>query len=185
MLRSITAGDPSMPALRVGIVGLGRSGWNIHSKTLATLPSHYKIAAVTDPEPERCAEARQAHGCRVYSSFDTFVNDPDLDLIVFASPNHLHTDHAIAALLAGRYVVCEKPFALNVLDADRAIAAAQRCNKVLSPFQHRRYEAHFIKVPDIIQSGVLGRVALVRMVWHQFTRRWDWQTLSRFGGASQ
>lgn len=183
MILSTPQGDPPLPAIRVGIVGLGRSGWNIHAKTLATLPRHYQIAAVSDPEAERCEEARQTHGCRVHESFEQLTHDPALDLIIVASPNHLHTDHAISALQAGKHVVCEKPFALNCDDADRAISTSIDCGRVLSPFQHRRYEAHFEKVRELIDSGTLGRIVQVRMVWHQFTRRWDWQTLSRYGGG--
>lgn len=183
MIQSSDVEDPRAPALRVGIVGLGRSGWNIHAKTLASLPGLYQIAAVADPEQERCEEARQAYGCKIFRTFDGLVQDPGLDLIVVASPNHLHTEHTISALQSGKHVVCEKPFALNCEDADRAIAESQRSGKVLSPFQHRRYEAHFEKVRDLINSGTLGEVVNVRMVWHQFTRRWDWQTLSRYGGG--
>lgn len=169
--------------LRVGIAGLGRSGWNIHAKSLAKLPDLYRVSAVMDPEPERCAEARAAHGCRVHPDFEALAADPDLDVVVVASPNHLHADHAVAALDAGKHVVCEKPFALTVDEADRAIAAAERSGRVLTPFQNRRYEPHFLKVKELIDSGVLGRVVHVRLSWHQFTRRWDWQTLRRFGGG--
>lgn len=169
--------------LRVGIAGLGRSGWNIHAKSLATLPDRYRVVAVMDPEPERCAEAVAAHGCRVHADFDALAADPDLDLIVVASPNHLHADHAVAALDAGKHVVCEKPFALTVEEADRAIAASERSGRVLTPFQNRRYEPHFLKVRELIDSGALGRVVHIRLSWHQFTRRWDWQTLRRFGGG--
>lgn len=179
----ISDASHATPPLRVGIAGLGRSGWNIHARTLAALPDRYQVAAVMDPEPERCAEARAAHGCRVHPDFEALAADPDLDVIVVASPNHLHADHAVAALDAGKHVVCEKPFALTVDEADRVMAAAQRNERVLSPFQNRRYEPHFLKVRELIDSGVLGQVVHIRMSWHQFTRRWDWQTLRRFGGG--
>ena len=169
--------------LKVGIAGLGRSGWNIHAKALATLPEQYSVAAVMDPEPERCAEAVAAHGCRVHPDFNALAADPELDVVVVASPNHLHTDHAVMALDAGKHVVCEKPFALTVECADRAIEAAERNGRVLTPFQNRRYEPHFLKVRELIDSGVLGEVVNIRLTWHQFTRRWDWQTLRRFGGG--
>ncbi|MEO0514022.1 MAG: Gfo/Idh/MocA family oxidoreductase [Planctomycetota bacterium] len=183
MIRSDPTSDGSSTPIRVGVVGLGRSGWNIHAKTLGSLPNLYRVAAVADPAAERCEEARLTHGCRVHESFEALAADPDLDLIVVASPNHLHTDHAIAAMAAGKHVVCEKPFALSVEEADRAIAASVKHDRVLSPFQHRRYEAHFQKVCSLIHDGVLGEVVNIRMVWHQFTRRWDWQTLAKFGGG--
>ena len=76
----------SEPPLRVGIAGLGRSGWNIHAKSLAMLPAHYRVDAVMDPEDERCAEAVAVHGCRVHPDFDALTADPDLDVVVVASP---------------------------------------------------------------------------------------------------
>ena len=183
MIRSIPETNGSASPIRVGVVGLGRSGWNIHGKTLGGMQDLYRVAAVADPEAERRDEAQRGHGCRAHASFESLVQDDELDLIVIASPNHLHTEHAIASMAAGKHVVCEKPFALSVEDADRAIAAADEYGRVLSPFQHRRYEAHFQKVCSLIDEGVLGEVVNIRMTWHQFTRRWDWQTLVRYGGG--
>ncbi len=169
--------------IRVGIVGLGRSGWNIHAHTLKDLPERFRVVAVTDPEPARREEARAELGCRVHRSFEALLDDAGVDLLVIASPNHLHTEHAIAALRAGRHVVAEKPFALCVEDADRMIDAAEEADRILCPFQNRRYEPHFEKVREVIDSGAIGRVVSIRLTWHQFTRRWDWQTLRRFGGG--
>ncbi|MEL7474420.1 MAG: Gfo/Idh/MocA family oxidoreductase, partial [Planctomycetota bacterium] len=54
----------------------------------------------------------------------------------------------------------------------------------IAPFQNRRYEAHYRKVREIIDSGALGEVLQVRISWHRFTRRWDWQAMSEFGGGA-
>ena len=179
-----TAGQPeAAEPIRVGIVGLGRSGWNIHAATLGGMPERYAVAAVSDPEPARREEAQARFGCRTHEAIGSLVGDGGLDLVVVASPSHLHPEHAVAALDAGLHVVCEKPFALDAAGADRMIEVAERNQRVLSPFQNRRYEAHFQKVQEVIASGALGRVVHVRMCWHQFARRWDWQTLKRFGGG--
>jgi predicted dehydrogenase len=55
--------------------------------------------------------------------------------------------------------------------------------RVLAPFQNRRYEPHFNKVKEIVASGKLGQIVQIRMAWHSFGRRWDWQTLREFGGG--
>jgi len=167
----------------VGIVGLGRSGWNIHASTLRQLPDTFRVVAVSDPVEARRDEAKQTFDCRTYDTFPTLIADDDVELVVIASPNHLHTQHAIEAMRLGKNVVCEKPFALSVDDADRMIEAAQQTGRVLAPFQNRRYEPHFQTVRDLIEAGTFGQVVQVRMTWQQFTRRWDWQTLSRFGGG--
>ena len=73
--------------IRVGIVGLGRSGWNIHAKTVLALRDKFELAAVTDPASDRRAEAVASSGCRAYEDFESLVNDKSIELIVVASPN--------------------------------------------------------------------------------------------------
>ncbi|HAI13857.1 MAG TPA: hypothetical protein DCM28_19280 [Phycisphaerales bacterium] len=169
--------------IRVGIAGLGRSGWNIHAKHIQSLPKQYHITAVTDAMQDRLTEANSELGCAMYTDFNAMLADENVDLIVVATPNPLHTEHSITAMQAGKHVVCEKPFALNVADADRAIATSQESGKILAPFQNRRFEPHFLKVKQLIDSGELGDVLQIRMTWHGFTRRWDWQTLKQYGGG--
>ena len=149
--------------IRVGIVGLGRSGWNIHAKTILGLREGFELAAVTDPDAERRNEAVAAcGGCRAYEDFETMIGDKTLEPIVVASPNRFHTGHSIAALKAGKHVVCEKPFALTTEDADRTIEAAEDAERVVAPFQNRRYEPHLLKVKEIINSGILGQIVQIR-----------------------
>jgi predicted dehydrogenase len=169
--------------VRVGIAGLGRSGWNIHAKTLRQFPEQYKVVAVADLDGGRRREAQDTLGCRAYAEFGDLIRDDDVEVVVVSTFNRLHSEHAVAALEAGRRVVCEKPFALTVADADHAIAAAARAGRLVVPFQNRRYEPHFRKVLEIVQSGVLGQILLVRLAWHSFGRRWDWQTLLEFGAG--
>ncbi len=173
----------SREPMRVGIVGLGRSGWNIHARTLGRLGAQYKVVAVADPIEERRAEATAANGCRAYGDAAALVGDEEVELLVVATPSHLHTRYTVEGLDAGKHVVCEKPFALSVADADRMIGAAERAGRVLAPFQNRRYEESFQKVKQIVASGRLGRIVHVRIAMHAFGRRWDWQTLRRYGGG--
>lgn len=169
--------------IKVGIAGLGRSGWNIHAKTFQAMSSQYKVVAVADADEGRIAEAERTFGCRGYSDFDELIKDDSFDLLVVASPNLFHMEHSVAAMRLGKHVVCEKPFALSVAEADTAIDVSEETGRVLAPFQNRRYEPHFLKVREIIDSGVLGRIIQIRMAWHGFSRRWDWQTLQEFGGG--
>ncbi len=170
--------------IRVGIAGLGRSGWNIHAKTISTMTHAFQVCAVMDPSAERCDEAVHELGARAYRDFEGLIGDPDLDVIVVATPNRLHADQACAAMVAGKHVICEKPMALNTEDADRMIATSQQSGRLLAVFQNRRYEPHFLKVKNVIDSGVLGRIIQIRIEWNFFTRRWDWQTLKQHGGGS-
>jgi scyllo-inositol 2-dehydrogenase (NADP+) len=170
--------------IRVGIAGLGRSGWDIHAALLKTLPEYYRITAVTDPVAGRMEEARAAFGCRMYHTFDEMLADPALDLVVVATPSHLHAENTIAALRSGRAVVCEKPMAATLAEADRMIAAAHETGRPLAIFHNRRYGQDFLKVKEVIASGVLGRIVEVRLSYGTFSRRWDWQTMKKAGGGT-
>ena len=171
-------------AVRVGIAGLGRSGWNLHAEAIADLPERFRIVAVADSNPARQREAADRFGCRPYPDFDPLVKDEKVELLVVATPTPLHAGQAVAALRAGKNVVCEKPLATCVADADRMIAAAKKADRMLTVFQSQRYAPDFLKVREVIASGKLGRIVLIRIAIHGFGRRWDWQTLKEFGGGS-
>lgn len=170
--------------VRVAIAGLGRAGWGLHAKTLAEMPRLFRVVAVCDPLEERRQEAETRFGCRAYPSFDGILGDEEAELVVVAMPSHLHADLAVAALEAGKDVLVEKPFTTSVAEADRMIEAARRTGRLLMGSQNLRYEGEFLKVKEVIDSGKLGRILEIRVCWHWFRRRWDWQTLSDFGGGT-
>lgn len=170
--------------VRVGIVGLGRSGWNIHAAAIATLPEQYRVVAVSDPLAERQEEARARFDCRAYSDFAALIADDEVELVTIASPSYLHVEQAIAAMRAGKNVLVEKPFAPSGADADRLIAASRETGRLLTCNQNCRYYPDFLKVREVIGSGVLGEIVQIRIAWHQFTRRWDWQTLREYQGGT-
>jgi scyllo-inositol 2-dehydrogenase (NADP+) len=169
--------------VRVGVAGLGRSGWGIHIRLLRPLKQMYEIVAVFDKDEARRKEAADEFGCATYTSYEQLIRDKNVELVVVAMPNQLHAKCAMDAMKAGKQVVCEKPLATNLKDADRMIACAKKCRRVLSVFQNRRYNADFLAVQKVIKSGVLGRIVQIRMGVWGFSRRWDWQTLKRLGGG--
>lgn len=170
-------------AIRVGIDGLGRAGWQLHCKTLAAMTDKYKINAVCDPMIERHHEAKERFDCRCFAKFADILEDEEVELVVVAVPSHLHTEHAIRALEAGKHVLVEKPMAPSLADADRMIEAAKRAGRVLTVNQNYRYTPDFVTIQEVIESGKLGRIILIRMAWHAFARRWDWQTIKDLGGG--
>jgi scyllo-inositol 2-dehydrogenase (NADP+) len=101
-----------------------------------------------------------------------------------ALPSHLHAPATLAAVEHGKHVICEKPMATSLADADIMIAAAQASGQVLTVFHQRRYNPDFVKVREIIDSGILGRIVQIRLTESRFSRRWDWQTLQKFGGGT-
>lgn len=172
--------------IKVGIAGLGRSGWNIHAHLLSLLPGRFEIVAVLDADDERRKEAKAKFACQTYSEgeFEQLVENQNVELVVNALPSFLHASLSIQTLEADKHVVCEKPMATSLADADRMVEAYRKSGKILTIFQQRRYQNDFLKVKEIIESGVLGRIVQIRMSANGFSRRWDWQTLQKYGGGS-
>jgi predicted dehydrogenase len=168
--------------IRVGLVGLGRAGWSIHANAIDKHPD-FELAAVADPEAERRQEAVTRFGCAAYDAYDAMVRDPNVEFVVVASPSHLHAPMSIAALDAGKHVLVDKPMALSVGEADAMIEAARRSGRILTIFHIRRLDPDFLKIQEILASGVLGPLHGIQMAAYSFDRRRDWQTLKRFGGG--
>lgn len=169
--------------VKVGISGLGRSGWDIHANALEKCSSMYNVVAVFDPLEERRKEAVNRFGCRAYPDFNSLIRDDEAELVVVATPSHLHAPQTIEALKSGKNVVCEKPMATSLAEADEMIRTAKESGRILTVFQNKRYSPDFLKVKEIVGSGKLGHIVLVKICLHSFGRRWDWQTLKKFGGG--
>ncbi len=170
--------------IRVGIIGLGRSGWNIHTRTLKEMKDMYKIVAVSDLIEDRLKEAKETLGCKIYSDYKELLKDPEVELVVVATPTYLHPICTIDSLKAGKMAVCEKPMATNLKDADEMIKTSKETGSLLTIFQNRRYSKDFLKVKEVMASGKLGKIVQIRITLNSFGRRWDWQTVREFGGGS-
>ena len=169
--------------VRVGIAGLGRSGWGIHARAVGELSELFALVAVCDPDAERQKEAKDRFGCRAYDEYPDLVADDEVELVIVATPSQLHVRDTISALRAGKDVLVEKPMARDLAEVDEMIAVAQETGQMLTVHQNYRYAADFQRVKEVIESGVLGRILEIRIAVHQFRRRWDWQTLKRYGGG--
>jgi predicted dehydrogenase len=172
-----------MKKIRVGIIGQGRSGRDIHGVYLAT-DKRFQIVAVVDQIAERRQRAAQEYGCDVYADHREMLKRKDIDLIVNASFSHLHVPITLQCLRADFNVLCEKPLAPRARDVDRLMAAAKKARRVLAVFQQSRYALYFQQVRRVIDSGVLGRIVQISIAFNGWSRRWDWQTLTEWRGGS-
>ncbi|HPD13706.1 MAG TPA: Gfo/Idh/MocA family oxidoreductase [Planctomycetota bacterium] len=169
--------------IRVGIIGQGRSGYDIHARHLRT-DRRYRIVAVVDPLADRRAQAEQEFGAAAYDDRRALLKRTDLDLVVNAAPSHLHVPYTLEALRAGHNVLCEKPLARRAAEVDKLIAAAAKAGKLLAIFQQSRFAPYFQQVRKVIASGVLGRIVMIKVAFNGFGRRWDWQTLQEYNGGN-
>ncbi len=169
--------------ITVGIIGLGRAGWKLHLESISKL-SGFKIVAVADPLPERCAEAAERTGCETYCSIDELLEKSSAQLVAVATPSHLHYGDAIKVLKAGRHCIVEKPLALQSSEADELVDLAAKSE--LGLFVHHTYLhlAPYYHLKSVIDSGDLGDLFSIRTSWGNYARRWDWQTLKKNGGGT-
>ena len=141
--------------INVGIVGLGQSGWHLHAASLHTFED-YRLAAVCDQSAALRERAAQAFGSRTYAEPELLFADPNVQLVVIATPNSLHAPQAIAALEAGRDVVVDKPMAATLAEADAMVAAAGRTGRLLTVFHNRRWDADFRMLKALVERDILG-----------------------------
>jgi predicted dehydrogenase len=118
-----------------------------------------KIAAVAARDPVRARRFAARHGiATAHESYAALLADPTIDAVYNALPNGLHGRWTIAALEAGKHVLCEKPFTANAEEAESVAAVARRTGLVTMQAFHYRYHALIRRMLEIIGAGELGAV---------------------------
>ena len=110
-------------------------------------------------------------------------NRTDLDLVVNASFSNEHYPITLDLLKHGLNVVSEKPFAMHAADCADMIQAAKDNNASLCVFQQSHFAPYYRTIRKVLDSGVLGRIAEIKIQFSGFARRWDWQCSQRMGGG--
>jgi predicted dehydrogenase len=148
--------------LRVALVGAGRAGL-VHGRNLATGVPGARLVAVADPVPEARQRAAAELGCqRTLGDPLAAATDDGVDAVVIASPTFTHAAVAVAALQAGKHVLCEKPLASALEDAWRIQAAADGSSGSLVMGFMRRFDAGFTRASERIRAGDIGDPVFVR-----------------------
>ena len=146
----------------VGLIGAGWIG-AFHGETLARRLPGARLVGVADPAPgaaERLAGSLGA--AKATTDPAELMADPAVEAVLIAAPARFHADLVEAAAGAGKAVFCEKPMALTVADADRAIAAAQAAGMPLQVGFNRRFDTGFRAAHDLVAAGRLGTPQLLR-----------------------
>lgn len=129
--------------------------------------------------------AREAKIQRAYGSYEELLADPEIDVIYNPLPNHLHAEWTIRAVEAGKHVLCEKPLALSVDEVDAVRAAAQRHGRIVAEAFMYRHHPQTLKVQELVKSGSLGTVKLVRGSFSfVLSRQGDVRLKPEYGGGS-
>jgi predicted dehydrogenase len=161
---------PVSAPLRVGLIGVG---WG----ALVQAPAFhgvdgYELVGVCARRQERAEAAAKALEVDLaVSDWESFVRRDDIDVVSVASPAELHHDMTLAALAAGKHVLCEKPLAASARDAEAMCAAAEASGAATAICFELRYQRDRDTVRGLVDDGVVGHPYFVRMsqsahYWH-------------------
>ena len=123
---------------------------------------NHLLAVGSRSQETATAYAKEKKIPRAHGSYEALLADPDIDVIYNPLPNHLHAEWTIRAVEAGKHVLCERPLALSVEEVDAIQAAAHKHGRVVAEAFMYRHHAQTLKVQEMVKSGSLGTVKLVR-----------------------
>ena len=146
---------PSEP-IRVGLLGYGYSGRTFHAPLIAAIPG-LALCGVSSRDAARVqADYPDA---KVHADPLALIAAHDIDLTVIATPNDTHAPLARAAIAAGKHVVIDKPFTLDLAEARDLVARSARQGVLLSVFHNRRWDSDYLTVRQAIEDGLVGTVS--------------------------
>ena len=149
------AGD----TIRFGAIGAGNRGRE-HLATMRDGGFPGQVMAICDIVPEHAAKAVEICGGapEIYQNYRRLLERDDLNAVIIATPNFLHKEMAIAALEAGKHVLCEKPMARNVAECDAMIRAWRDRDLVFCVGLQNRFHPLHVKIRELIAAGAVGQV---------------------------
>jgi predicted dehydrogenase len=158
--------------VRIGVIGCGNQGTH-HIQTLADV-SDAEIACVSDLDSQRLAKAvDESGGARGIADFRRILDDPTVDAVIIATPDHWHAPAAILALDAGKHVYVEKPFSHNIREAQLLRAASKRSGKIVAHGTQSRSNPAVQQAMQLLRDGVIGDVLIAKC--------WDCQLRDNIG----
>lgn len=143
--------------INIALIGYGFVGKTFHAPLLQSIEG-LTLAVVSSRDEEKVK--RDLPNVLVVATPEEAIQHPDVDLVVIASPNATHAPLAALALNAGKHVVVDKPFTLDMQEARELIALADEKQRLLSVFHNRRWDSDFLGIKQVIEEGRLGKVKL-------------------------
>lgn len=105
---------------------------------------------------------------RRHGSYKALATDPEVDVVYVATPHPMHADATVLCLSNGKHVLCEKPFAVNIAEADRMVAAARANDRFLMEAMWMRFRPAMVKLRELLAAGAIGKVRMItaELSWH-------------------
>ena len=143
--------------IRVGVAGCGKIAQVRHLPEYEANPE-VQIWGLFDLNTERTRMLAEKYHAKAYAAYEEMLDDPDLDAVSVCSANVSHAQMTIAALKAGKHVLCEKPMAMSEMDCERMVQVARESGKVLMIGQNQRLAAAHVKARELLEAGAIGKL---------------------------
>lgn len=162
--------------IRVGIIGAGKISEVLHIPN-AYFSEYVRLVAISDKNEERLHFFKKKlndERIHFYTEYYDMLHKEDIDAVVVALPNFLHAKVSLDALEMGKHVLVEKPMATNSQEASKMVQLAREKKKVLMTNHSQRFFPHHQRAKEIIDSGMVGEVRLVKtMFGHSGPENWS------------
>lgn len=172
-----------MDTVRIGLLGTGFIS-QTHVEAFKTIPGAEVIAAYGRDEGRGRAFCERNKIGKYYSDYRDLLSDKDITAVTVGLPNNLHAPTTIAAAKAGKHVICEKPLALSIEEAEEMIDACAKAGVVLAYAEELCFVPKFIKAKEIADSGGIGKVYMVKQCEKHGGpySQWFWEPKEAGGG---
>ena len=151
-------------SIKVGIIGCGKIAQVRHIPEYAANP-HAEVYGFYDINQARAQELAEKYGGKAYASYEELLADPAIEAVSVCAANHAHAEISIAALKAGKHVLCEKPMAISLEECEAMVAAAKETGKYLMIGQNQRLAKAHSKAKELIEQGAIGKVLTFRTIF--------------------
>ncbi|MDR6527400.1 putative dehydrogenase [Chryseobacterium rhizosphaerae] len=154
-----------MQLVKAGLCAFGMSGKVFHAPFLKEHPGFF-ISAVVERSKEESKEKYPE--ATIYRSVEEMLQSADIELVVINTPIQTHYEYAKKALEAGKNIIVEKPFTVNVEEAEELVKLAEEKGLFLSVYQNRRFDRDFLQVKKILEEGKLGSIKEAEIRFDRF-----------------
>jgi predicted dehydrogenase len=181
-----SAGQPPAKKTGYAVIGLGRIAGHFMPGTLGT--SNSQITGLVSGHRDKAERIAAQYGVPTssiynYDNFDDIAHNPAIDAVYVALPNSMHAEYTIRAAKAGKHVLCEKPMAVSVAEAEAMIAACKTANVKLMIAYRCLYEPTNLKAVKLIRDGALGQVQAIESAFGFKIAPGEWRLDKKLAGG--
>ena len=159
--------------VKVGVIGAGFMG-AMHSQCYSLVPGA-KLAGIADVRNNKAVELAEKFHTKPYDNGEELLTNPEIDAVDICLPTYLHPEWVIKAAAAGKSVICEKPIALKVEDADRMVEAADKHKIIFMVAQVIRFWPEYMRLKEIYDRKELGVLFSLHFSRLSPTPTWAWE----------